>query len=70
MSTDNAFLEQMRNSDMQQPHIIGTPDEVKDIVAEYEDAGVSELIVPDFTMGGKEAKLATMDTFMQQVAGR
>jgi len=70
MSTDNAFLEKMRNNDMQQPHIIGTPEEVKDIVAEYEDAGVSELIVPDFTMGGKEQKLATMDTFIQQVAGR
>lgn len=70
MSTDNAFLEQMRNADMQQPHIIGTPDEIKDIVAEYEAAGVNELIVPDFTMGGREQKLETMDTFIQQVAGR
>ena len=70
MSTDNAFLEQTRNADMQQPHIIGTPDEIKDIVAEYEAAGVDELIVPDFTMGGREQKLETMDTFIQHVAGR
>jgi len=70
MSTDNAFLEQTRNADMQQPHLVGTPDEIKDIVAEYEAAGVDELIVPDFTMGGREQKLETMDTFIQQVAGR
>ena len=70
MSTDNAFLEQTRNADMQQPAIIGTPEEVKEIVAEYEAAGVNELIVPDFTMGSKEQKLATMDTFIQQVVGR
>jgi len=70
MSNDNAFLEQMRNRDLQQPHIIGTPEEVRAVIEEYEQAGVNELIVPDFTMGGKEQKLATMDTFMQQVAGR
>jgi F420-dependent oxidoreductase-like protein len=70
MSTDNAFLEKTRNADMQQPHLIGTPDEIKDIVAEYEAAGVDELIVPDFTMGGREQKLETMDTFILQVAGR
>ena len=70
MSEDNAFLERMRNADMQQPAIIGTPSEVKEVVEEYEQAGVDELIVPDFTMGGKEQKLATMDTFITQVAQR
>ncbi len=70
MSEDKAFLEKMRNSKMQQPHIIGTPAEVKDTVAEYAEAGVDELIVPDFTMGGHAQKLQTMDTFIQQVAGR
>jgi alkanesulfonate monooxygenase SsuD/methylene tetrahydromethanopterin reductase-like flavin-dependent oxidoreductase (luciferase family) len=70
MSDDNAFLEQMRNTDMQQPAIIGTPAEVRDVVAEYEYAGVDELIVPDFTMGNKEQKLSTMDTFLKEVAER
>ncbi len=70
MSDDNAFLEQMRNSNLQQPSIIGTPAEVADTVAEYEAAGVDELIVPDFTMGNKAQKIATMDTFIKEVAGR
>lgn len=70
MSTDEAFLEKMRATDMQQPAIIGTPEEVQATVAEYEQAGVTELIVPDFTMGSKEQKIATMDTFIKQVAGR
>lgn len=70
MSDDAKFLEQMRNAKLQQAAIIGTPAEVKDIVADYAAAGVDELIVPDFTLGPKEKKLATMDTFIQKVAGR
>ncbi|HEY5645104.1 MAG TPA: LLM class F420-dependent oxidoreductase [Pseudomonadales bacterium] len=70
MSEDAKFLEQMRNAKLQQAAIIGTPAEVKDIVAEYAAAGVDELIVPDFTLGPKEKKLATMDTFIRKVAGR
>lgn len=70
MSDDPAFLEQMRNAKLQQAAIIGTPAEVKAIVAEYEAAGVDELIVPDFTLGPKDRKIATMDTFIREVAGR
>lgn len=70
MSDDNAFLENMRNTTMAQPSIIGTPTEVRDVIAQYEEAGVNEIIVPDFTMGGKLQKLATMDTFISQVGGR
>ena len=70
MSDDNAFLENMRNTTIAQPSIIGTPTEVRDVIAQYEEAGVNEIIVPDFTMGGKPQKLATMDTFISQVGGR
>ena len=70
MSEDTGFLEKMRSADMQQAAIIGTPAEVKDIVAQYEAAGVNELIVPDFTLGPREQKLATLDTFISDVAGR
>ncbi|NKB98557.1 MAG: TIGR03560 family F420-dependent LLM class oxidoreductase [Pseudomonadales bacterium] len=70
MSEDKKFLENMRNADITQPKIVGTPAEVKEIVAEYEAAGVAELIVPDFTMGSGDQKIATMDTFITQVAGR
>jgi F420-dependent oxidoreductase-like protein len=70
MSEDAAFLEKMRAAELQQAAIIGTPAEVRDIVAEYEAAGVDELIVPDFTLGPKEQKIATLDTFINDVAGR
>lgn len=70
MSHDEQYLEKMRSADIAQPKIVGTPAEVKDIVAEYAAAGVAELIVPDFTMGSGEQKLATMDTFITEVAGR
>jgi F420-dependent oxidoreductase-like protein len=70
MSEDNAFLEKMRKAELQQAAIIGTPAEVKEIVADYEAAGVDELIVPDFTLGPREQKIATLDTFITEVAGR
>lgn len=34
----------------------------------YRDAGVDELIVPDFTLGARHQKLATLDRFMKEVA--
>jgi len=70
MSDDESFLKKMRDTQADRASIIGTPSEVKDIVAEYADAGVDELIVPDWTMGPMAQKLSTMDTFIQQVAGR
>jgi F420-dependent oxidoreductase-like protein len=70
MSEDDSFLERMRNAELQQAAIIGTPAEVKEIVADYEAAGVDELIVPDFTLGPRDQKIATLDTFITEVAGR
>lgn len=70
MSEDQAFIDKMKASDLQQAAIIGSPAEVADIVAEYQAIGVDELIVPDFTLGPMDAKLATLDTFIRQAAGR
>ena len=70
MSEDSKILEQARAGAAARPSIIGTPDEVRVIVQAYADAGVDELIVPDFTLGPTAAKLKTLDTFIQHVAGR
>ncbi len=70
MSEDNAFLEQMRNAELQQPSLIGTVDEIREIVEEYEAIGVDELIVPDFTLGEHRKKVETLDRFIKEVAGR
>jgi F420-dependent oxidoreductase-like protein len=70
MSEDNAYLEQMRNADLQQPALIGTVDEIRETIEQYENAGVDELIVPDFTLGAHRKKVDTLDRFIKLVAGR
>lgn len=46
----------------------GTPADIRDVMQEYNDAGVSEFIVPDFTLGRSiDQRKATMDTFIQEV---
>ena len=70
MSDDEAWLEQMRARPMQMATMIGTPAELRDVVAAYADAGVDELIIPDFTLGAGDAKRAAMDRFLKEVAGR
>ncbi len=70
MSDDAAYLERMRGAKMQQAAIIGTAEEVAATVAQYAALGVDELIVPDFTLGPREQKLATLDRFIREVAKR
>ena len=70
MSDDPAYLEKMRNSKLQQPSLIGTPEEIRAVVAEYEAIGVDELIVPDFTLGDPTQKRSTLDRFINEVADR
>ena len=66
MSEDEEFLTKRRESanQMPMPTIIGSPDDMAGIVRRYADAGVDELIVPDFTLGPTDQKLAAYDTFL------
>jgi hypothetical protein len=43
---------------------------LRDVVAAYADAGVDELIIPDFTLGEGDAKRTAMDRFITEVARR
>jgi alkanesulfonate monooxygenase SsuD/methylene tetrahydromethanopterin reductase-like flavin-dependent oxidoreductase (luciferase family) len=70
MSDDRAFVDRMRAKPPQQAAIIGNTEQLREIVSEYESAGVDELIVPDFTLGPKDAKIATLDRFIREVARR
>jgi F420-dependent oxidoreductase-like protein len=70
MGEDPAWLEKMRATPMAMPTMIGTPAELRDVVAAYADAGVDELIVPDFTLPGGDEKKRVLDTFLKEVAGR
>ena len=50
--------------------IVGTPAEVRDIVAGFEAVGVDEIIVTDAVMGEGAEKIRTMDLLMNEVASR
>ena len=65
---DAAFVEKMRSRDIGRPTIVGNADQVREIALAYRDAGVDELIVPDFTLGPMDQKKATLDTFIEKVA--
>lgn len=60
--------DQLKQADIAMPTIIGGTSEVTDIVAAYRDAGVTELLVPDFNLGDDAAKRDTLDRFIQEVA--
>ena len=64
LSTDGAWLESRRAAG----GIVGTPSEVVDIVGRYRDAGLDELIIPDFTMGDRQRRKDTCDLFLDEVA--
>ncbi len=65
LSDDEAFLKQVREGDASRPMIVGNASEVQDIVAAYQEAGVDELIIPDFNLGSR--RIETLDKFKQEV---
>ena len=69
LSDDPGFIKKMREN-AAQATIAGNVNEVRDIVAAYQDIGVDELIIPDFTLGAdcNSQKLATLDQFIEDVA--
>jgi F420-dependent oxidoreductase-like protein len=68
LSDDQDWLARHRSSPSDRPRIIGTPDEVVDQIAAYRDAGLDELIIPDWTMGPLARRLDTLDRFLADVA--
>ncbi len=68
LSTDETWLQRFRGGDPVRPVLVGTPAEVVDQVAAYQDAGVDELIIPDWTMGKPARAKDTLDLFWNEVA--
>ena len=72
LSDDESYIKRIKSARMAMPAIIGNVNEVQDIIAAYDEAGVKELIVPDFTLGeligaGHE-KRDLMEKFIKEVA--
>ena len=72
LSDDEKYLKRVRKSAPSDRSIIGSVNEVRDIVAAYQDAGVKELVVPDFTLGtligADQRKRDLMEQFITEVA--
>ncbi len=50
------------------PVIAGNVARVREIIAQYRDAGLNEIIIPDWNLGPRERRFATMDQFIKEVA--
>jgi F420-dependent oxidoreductase-like protein len=70
LSEDESWLAPRRDRDVGRPTIVGTPAEVVDIVGAYAEAGVDELIIPDFNLGPPSRRRDTIELFMNEVASR
>jgi F420-dependent oxidoreductase-like protein len=68
LSTDEAWLAEKRDSDLGRAAIVGTPAQVAEVVHEYDEAGIDELIIPDFTLGSLPRRKDTYDLFLTEVA--
>jgi alkanesulfonate monooxygenase SsuD/methylene tetrahydromethanopterin reductase-like flavin-dependent oxidoreductase (luciferase family) len=68
LSDDESWLAARRNAEVPMPTMVGTPSELVDVVGAYAEAGVDELIIPDFTLGGGARAKDTYDRFLSEVA--
>ena len=70
MSDDESWLREKREQTAGgMPALVGTPGELVDVVGAYQEAGVDELIIPDFNLGPLERRLDIYDRFFAEVAG-
>ncbi len=68
LSEDEEWLAGKRGQDTGRPLLVGNPEEMIEVVARYRDAGVDELIVPDWNMGPVARTNDTLDLFIERVA--
>ena len=67
---DDRELAQMRAEDPGYARIIGDTSELIDTLGAYRDAGLDELVVPDFNLPAGSAKRDAIDRFYEDVARR
>lgn len=69
VSDDRAIVDAARGSGDGRPRAVGTPAELVDLVGAYVDAGLDELVVPDFAFPpAGPARWEMMDCFAERVA--
>lgn len=69
LSDDPETVERMRAAG--RPVIAGNAEQVRAVIQAYVDAGVDEVVIPDFNLGrDTAAKIAVMDRFASEVMAR
>lgn len=72
LTEDEATVKRLKSTPMGMPAVIGGTNEVIDTMSAYQNAGVTEFIVPDFTLGkligAGQAKQDLMEKFITEVA--
>ncbi len=67
-SDDPAVVERAKAAG--RPVIGGSSAQIVDTIREYQDAGVQEIILPDFTLGRGPDRIAAYDRFMDEVIAK
>ncbi len=68
MTDTEAEAKAITDRGLPRPSMVGTPSQLRDQMQAYVDAGVDEVIVPDFTLGAGSAKDEALDRFLAEVA--
>lgn len=68
LSDDQEKVRAWREKPPAQPAVVGSPEEVVAVLAEYRDAGAGEFIVPGFNLGDRARRREICDLFIEQVA--
>ena len=68
LSTDDKWLDQVRNTDIGRAAVVGNPAEMIETMGAFADAGADEFIVPGFTMGDRAQRTDICDLFIEEVA--
>lgn len=65
---DDAKADELAARVAPRPVAAGTPGRIAEVVAGWRDAGVDEVIVPDFTLGRGSQRADALDALIEQVA--
>jgi alkanesulfonate monooxygenase SsuD/methylene tetrahydromethanopterin reductase-like flavin-dependent oxidoreductase (luciferase family) len=69
VTDDGAKAKEFRSS-TSRPAVAGLADDIAEAVAEWQEVGLDEVIVPDFTLGKGQNRLDRLDLIINEVAPR
>lgn len=65
---DEADVTKLRGRELPRPSLIGTVGQLQEILGEFAEAGVDEVIIPDFNLGEASRRFETAERFLTEVA--